>query len=56
MQGDTEHAVSLSIEDVSRIHFTGGSSSRHLAREPDARSTPLEAVVDALAATWASTS
>ena len=25
MQGDTEHAVPLTIEAVSRIHFTGGS-------------------------------
>jgi ATP-dependent phosphofructokinase / diphosphate-dependent phosphofructokinase len=25
MRGDTSHVVSLSIEDVSRIHFTGGS-------------------------------
>src|SRR5579859_4527369 len=25
MQGDTSHVASLSIDNVSRIHFTGGS-------------------------------
>src|SRR5579871_1704606 len=49
MQGNTRHAVSLSIEDVSRIHFTGGSYLGISRANPTREAHQLEAVVSALA-------
>jgi 6-phosphofructokinase 1 len=48
MQGDTRHAVDLSIEDVSRIHFTGGSYLGISRANPTRDPRHLEAVVGAL--------
>jgi 6-phosphofructokinase len=49
MQGDTRHVVPLSIEDVSRIHFTGGSFLGISRANPTRDAHHLEAVSDALA-------
>jgi 6-phosphofructokinase 1 len=49
MQGDTRHAVNLSIEDVSRIHFTGGSYLGISRANPTREARHLETVVRALA-------
>jgi 6-phosphofructokinase 1 len=49
MQGESGHAVSLSIEDVSRIHFTGGSYLGISRANPTREPHHLEAVVQALA-------
>ncbi|HEY2593618.1 MAG TPA: 6-phosphofructokinase, partial [Chloroflexota bacterium] len=48
MQGDITRAVSLSIEDVSRIHFTGGSYLGISRANPTGDPRHLEAVVTAL--------
>src|SRR5579864_3599886 len=48
MQGDTTHAVSLSIENVSRIHFTGGSYLGISRANPTKDPRHLEAVTQAL--------
>src|ERR1051326_7356383 len=48
MQGDTTHVAGLSIEDVSRIHFTGGSYLGTSRAHPPKDPPPLEAGVDAL--------
>jgi len=48
MLGDTQHAVSLSIEDVSRIHFTGGSYLGISRANPTRDPRHLEAVVTTL--------
>jgi 6-phosphofructokinase 1 len=48
MQGDASHVVSLSIEDVSRIHFTGGSYLGISRANPTRDPRHLEAVVVAL--------
>jgi 6-phosphofructokinase 1 len=48
MQGDRGHALSLSIEDVSRIHFTGGSYLGISRANPTRDPRHLEAVVTAL--------
>ncbi|HEY1296744.1 MAG TPA: diphosphate--fructose-6-phosphate 1-phosphotransferase [Chloroflexota bacterium] len=48
MEGDTGHAVSLSIEDVSRIHFTGGSYLGISRANPTRDPRHLEAVVNTL--------
>jgi 6-phosphofructokinase 1 len=48
MEGDTGHAVSLSIEDVSRIHFTGGSYLGISRVNPTRDPRHLEAVVNTL--------
>jgi 6-phosphofructokinase 1 len=49
MEGDTSHAVDLSIEQVSRIHFTGGSYLGISRANPTRDPRHLEAVVSALA-------
>ena len=49
MRGDTGHVVNLSIEDVSRIHFTGGSYLGISRANPTRDARQLEAVVKALA-------
>jgi 6-phosphofructokinase 1 len=48
MQGDTSQTVDLSIEDVSRIHFTGGSYLGIARANPTRDPRHLEAVTDAL--------
>jgi ATP-dependent phosphofructokinase / diphosphate-dependent phosphofructokinase len=48
MQGDTQHTLDLSIEDVSRIHFTGGSYLGISRANPTRDPRHLEAVVGAL--------
>src|SRR5215471_17877235 len=48
MQDDTDHAVSLSIDDVSRIHFTGGSYLGISRANPTREPRHLEAVVHSL--------
>jgi len=48
MQGDTNRAVDLSIEDVSRIHFTGGSYLGISRANPTRDPRHLEAVTTAL--------
>lgn len=48
MQGDTHHTVNLSIEDVSRIHFTGGSYLGISRANPTRDPRHLEAVTTAL--------
>ncbi len=49
MQGDTGHVVNLSIEDVSRIHFTGGSYLGISRANPTRDARHLDVVVSALA-------
>jgi 6-phosphofructokinase len=48
MQGDTRHSVDLSIEAVSRIHFTGGSYLGISRANPTRDPRHLEAVTNAL--------
>ncbi|HEY1296858.1 MAG TPA: diphosphate--fructose-6-phosphate 1-phosphotransferase [Chloroflexota bacterium] len=48
MQDNTDHAVNLSIEDVSRIHFTGGSFLGISRANPTRDPRHLEAVVHSL--------
>ena len=48
MQGDTRHVVDLSIEDVSRIHFTGGSYLGISRANPTRDPRHLEAVTTVL--------
>src|SRR4030081_1864736 len=48
MQGDTSHAVPLTIEDVSRIHFTGGSYLGISRANPTKDVRHLEAATAAL--------
>ena len=48
MQGDSQHAVPLTIEDVSRIHFTGGSYLGISRANPTKDPQHLEAVTAAL--------
>src|SRR5262249_23724836 len=48
MQGDTRHTTNLSIEDVSRIHFTGGSYLGISRANPTRDERYLEAVTTAL--------
>src|ERR1051326_951322 len=48
MQGDTTHVAGLSIEDVSRIHFTGGSYLGTSRANPTKDPRHLQAVVDGL--------
>jgi 6-phosphofructokinase 1 len=48
MQGDTDHAVPLTIEAVSRIHFTGGSYLGISRANPTKDPRHLEAVTSAL--------
>jgi 6-phosphofructokinase len=48
MQGDTSRVVNLSIEDVSRIHFTGGSYLGISRANPTRETRHLEAVTTAL--------
>jgi 6-phosphofructokinase 1 len=47
-EGDTSHVVELNIEDVSRIHFTGGSILRTSRTNPGRDNATLERVVKAL--------
>jgi ATP-dependent phosphofructokinase / diphosphate-dependent phosphofructokinase len=47
-EGDISHVVPLNIEDVSRIHFTGGSILRTSRTNPARDSATLERVVKAL--------
>jgi ATP-dependent phosphofructokinase / diphosphate-dependent phosphofructokinase len=47
-EGDTSHVVELKIEDVSRIHFTGGSILRTSRTNPARDRATLERVVEAL--------
>jgi len=46
--GDTSHVVELQIEDVSRIHFTGGSILRTSRTNPTKREGDLERATRAL--------
>jgi ATP-dependent phosphofructokinase / diphosphate-dependent phosphofructokinase len=48
VEGDTSHVVELTIEDVSRIHFTGGSILRTSRTNPARDRATLERVVKAL--------
>src|ERR1700738_2030212 len=48
MQGEIDHAVPLSIDDVSRIHFTGGSFLGISRANPTRDPRHLEATTDAL--------
>jgi len=48
MQGDTRQVVNLSIEDVSRIHFTGGSYLGTSRANPTRDPRHLEAIIGAL--------
>lgn len=48
MQGDTSHTLNLSIDAVSRIHFTGGSYIGTSRANPTRDPRYLEAVTDAL--------
>src|SRR5580765_1932880 len=48
MQGDSQHTLDLSIEDVSRIHFTGGSHLGISRANPTRDPRHLEAVVGTL--------
>jgi 6-phosphofructokinase 1 len=48
MQGDTKHAVNLTIDDVSRIHFTGGSYLGISRANPTKDPRHLEAATAAL--------
>jgi 6-phosphofructokinase 1 len=48
MQGDSSHTVELSVEDVSRIHFTGGSYLGIARANPTRDPRHLEAVTEAL--------
>jgi ATP-dependent phosphofructokinase / diphosphate-dependent phosphofructokinase len=48
MEGDTQHTLDLSIDDVSRIHFTGGSYLGTSRANPTRDPRHLEAVVGAL--------
>ncbi|MBV9583141.1 MAG: 6-phosphofructokinase [Chloroflexi bacterium] len=48
MQGDTGHTVNLSIEDVSRIHFIGGSYLGISRANPTRDPRHLETVVNTL--------
>jgi 6-phosphofructokinase 1 len=47
-EGDVSHVVHLNIEDVSRIHFTGGSILRTSRTNPARDSATLDRVVKAL--------
>ena len=49
-EGDTGHVVELELEDVSRIHFTGGSILRTSRTNPARDEASLERVIDALTA------
>src|SRR5262245_57361928 len=48
MQGDIRRVVNLSIEDVSRIHFTGGSYLGTSRANPTRDPRHLEAITTAL--------
>src|SRR4030081_3522195 len=48
MRGDTSYAVPLSIEEVSRIHFTGGSYLGIARANPTRDPTALETVASTL--------
>ncbi len=48
MRGDSQHTVALTIEDVSRIHFTGGSYLGISRANPTKDPRHLEAVTAAL--------
>ncbi|HEY3058359.1 MAG TPA: diphosphate--fructose-6-phosphate 1-phosphotransferase [Chloroflexota bacterium] len=48
MRGDVDHVVPLSIEHVSRIHFTGGSYLGTARANPTRDTKDLETTVDAL--------
>src|SRR5260370_36506938 len=48
MQGDTDHAQPLTIEAVSRIHFTGGSDLGLSRAQPPKDPRPLQATPTAL--------
>src|SRR5579859_8275979 len=48
MQGDTQHAVPMTLEDVSRIHFTGGSYLGISRANPTKDPRHLEAATAAL--------
>jgi len=48
MQGDATHHIELSIEDVSRIHYRGGSILRTSRANPGDSREKLEAVLDSL--------
>lgn len=49
-KGDTKHVMPLTIEDVSRIHFQGGSVLRTSRENPTKSKEALENVVEALKA------
>jgi 6-phosphofructokinase len=49
VKGDTSHAVELQIEDVSRIHFTGGSILRTSRTNPARDEESLERTIRTLA-------
>lgn len=48
MQGEDRHVVPLTIEDVSRIHFSGGSCLRTSRANPTGDSASLDRVVQTL--------
>src|SRR5215204_572023 len=48
MRGDAEHVTPLSIENISRIHFTGGSYIGTSRANPTTDANHLEATTDAL--------
>src|SRR5215207_2793204 len=48
MQGDIEHVVPLTIENVSRIHFRGGSYLGIARANPTSSAERLDATLDSL--------
>src|ERR1035437_1091729 len=50
VEGDSGHVVELKIEEVSRIHFTGGSILRTSRTNPARDEASLGRVIDALTA------
>jgi len=50
VEGDTGHVVELELEEVSRIHFTGGSILRTSRTNPARDEASLGRVIDALTA------
>ena|SRR5271166_4391582 len=49
-EGDTGHVVELELEEISRIHFTGGSILRTSRTNPASDEASLGRVIDALTA------
>src|ERR1700752_1408543 len=48
MQGDIDHVIPLTIENVSRIHFRGGSSMGIAPANPTTSTARLDATLESL--------